>query len=76
MIKTFDIKSNEVFFSLSRLYFTPSWDGTDAELTSKNSKIAKKPVLLMARTQPNAIMKRKHYNNAIPNKRTFSNNPE
>ena len=72
MIKAFDIKSNEVsIIRKFRASSTVSSAGTDAVKTSKNTKIARKPVLPTIGTQPNAIMKPKLSNSAIPSKRTF-----
>lgn len=72
MIKAFDIKSNEVnSFPNHRASFTASSAGTNVAKTSKNTKIAKKPVLPWPKTHLNAITKPKHSNNVTPSKRTY-----
>lgn len=72
MIKAFDIKSNEVNLpSNPRASFTDSSAGTSAAKTSKNTKIAKKPVLPTTETPPSAIIKPKLSSNVTPTKRTY-----
>ncbi len=72
MIKAFDIKSNEVHVSPNpRVSSTDSSAGTSAAKTSKNTKIAKKPVLPTTETPPSAIMKLKLFSNVTPSKRTY-----
>ncbi len=72
MIKSFDIKSNEVsFITKIRDCCMLTWDGTDVEPIFKSLKIAKRLVLHTLVIQQNAIMKPKYYNNATANKRNL-----
>jgi hypothetical protein len=73
MIKAFDIKSNEVnVFHNCRVSSTDSSAGISAAKISKNTKIAKKPVLPTTENPPNAIIKPKPFSNATLSKRKYS----